>query len=118
MEAQARTNQVLPQIATLTRIDLAARIVEVVVFDKGAELRIPIVICACDYLPRKIRVVFPSASTKGAARSSDVDTCRFGIVNAEPAPDIRLEPSKRESPNEVRHKRPSVNERSHGTASY
>ena len=44
MEAQAGADQVLPQITTLTRIDLGARIVEVMVFDEGAELRSEIVI--------------------------------------------------------------------------
>ncbi len=38
MEPQTCANQVLPQIATLVSIDLGARIIEVVVFDKGAEL--------------------------------------------------------------------------------
>ena len=117
MEPQTRANQLLSQIASLVGIDLSARIIEELVFNKCAELRIPIVIRACDYLPRKIRVVFPSASAKGAARSSDVDTRGFGIVTADPAARIRLKSSKRESPDEVRHKRPSVNEGSHATAS-
>ena len=52
MEAHTRANQLLPEFATLTGIDLGARIIEEAVFDKGAELRIPVVICACDYLPR------------------------------------------------------------------
>jgi hypothetical protein len=38
MEPQTCANQVLSQIATLIGIDLGARIVEVVVFDEGAEL--------------------------------------------------------------------------------
>src|SRR4029453_12662249 len=67
--------------------------------------------------PRKARVVFPPATAKGAARGSDVDTCGFGIVNAEPAASIRLESSKRESRDEVPHKRPGVNEGSHASAS-
>ena len=41
----------LAQIATLIGVNLSAGIVEVVVFDEGAELRGPVVICACDYLP-------------------------------------------------------------------
>jgi len=116
MEAQARANQVLPQIATLTGIDLAARIDEVVIFDEGAELRIPIVICACDYLPRKIRVVFPSASVDWDTTGYGVlnlDPGRFGIVNADPAPGIRLKSSKRESPDEVPHKRARIYPTSH-----
>ena len=44
MEPQTRANQLLPQIAILIRIDLGARIIEVLVFNKGAEPRIPIVI--------------------------------------------------------------------------
>ena len=66
MEPQTCANQVLPQIATLVSIDLGARIIEVVVFDKGAELGIPIIICACDHLPREVRVICPSATVKGA----------------------------------------------------
>ncbi len=63
----------LPEIATLIGFDLGARIIEVVVFNKGAELRIPIVICACDDLPREIRVTLPSAAVKGATGTGDVD---------------------------------------------
>ena len=44
MEAHTRANQVLPQIASLTRIDLGAGIIEVLVFNKRAELGGPIVI--------------------------------------------------------------------------
>jgi len=107
---------VLPQIAALIGIDLGAGIIEIVIFDKGAELRCPIVICACDHLPREIRVISTSARAKGAVRGGDVDTSGFRIVNAEAAADIWLESSKSESPDEVPHKRPSVNEGSHATA--
>ena len=71
VEPQTRANQLLPEIATLIGFDLGARIIEVVVFDEGAELRIPIVICACEHLPREVRVIVPSATVKGAAGSGD-----------------------------------------------
>ena len=35
-EANTRAYEMLPQIATLARIDLGARIIEVVIFDKRA----------------------------------------------------------------------------------
>ena len=44
MEPQTCANQMLAQIATLIGIDLGARIIEVVVFNEGAELRSEIVI--------------------------------------------------------------------------
>jgi hypothetical protein len=91
MEPQTRANQLLPQIATLIGIDLGARIIEELIFKKRAELRIPIVICACDHLPPEVRVTSPSAGVKAAAGSADVDTRGFRIVNAHPRPDIRLE---------------------------
>jgi hypothetical protein len=37
MDPHARSHQVLPQIAIFIRIDLGARISEVVVFDEGAD---------------------------------------------------------------------------------
>ena len=87
MEPQTRANQLLPQIATLIGIDLGACIIEVVLFDEGAELRIPIVVCACDDLPREVRMTSSSAGVKAAAGSADVDTRGFRILNAHtPAP--------------------------------
>jgi hypothetical protein len=50
-------HQVLPQIATLVRVDLGTCIVEVVVFDKRAPLGIEKVICASDDLPRQVCVI-------------------------------------------------------------
>src|SRR4029453_18634025 len=103
----AGTHQVLPQIATLIGLELGARVIEVVIFDKRAPLGIEKVICAGDYLPRQVRMTCPPASvdwdTTGY-RVHNLDPRRFGIVNAEAAPDIRLEFSKRESPDEVTHK--------------
>jgi hypothetical protein len=54
----------LAQIAGMTRIDLATGIIEVMIFDKGAELRRPIVVRACDDLPGEVRMIFPSATVK------------------------------------------------------
>jgi hypothetical protein len=70
MEPQARANQVLLQIASLIRIDLGARINEEVVFNEGAELRSPIVICAGNNLPRQVRVTSSSARVKSATGRS------------------------------------------------
>jgi hypothetical protein len=44
MDPDTGANQVLPQIPTLIGIELGARVIEVVVLDKSAELRRPIVI--------------------------------------------------------------------------
>jgi len=76
----------LPQIATLIGIDLGACIIEVVVFDEGAELRIPIVVCAGNNLPREVRVTSPATCAEGTVGSADVDTRGFRIVNAHPRP--------------------------------
>src|SRR6266487_5921609 len=118
MEPQTCANQVLPQIATLIGFDLGARIIEVVVFDEGAELRSPIVICACNNLPCQVRVTFPSAAVKGTTGTGNVDARGFRKVNADPGPGIRLESSKRESRDEVPHKRASVNKASRAGVSH
>ena len=106
-------NQVLPQIATLVRVELGARVSEVVVFDKRAHVRIEKVICAGDHLPRKVRMTFPPASVDRdltSYRVPDLDTCRFGIINADPAAGIRLESlvSRCESQDEVRHEHAGI----------
>src|SRR4030095_11015073 len=54
-ETNTGANQVLPQIATLVGIDLGARVIEVVVFNKSTKVRIEKVICAGDHLPRQVR---------------------------------------------------------------
>lgn len=54
MESQARANQMLPQIATLIGIDLGARIIQELVFNKRAELRSEIVIAAGNNLPGEV----------------------------------------------------------------
>ena len=91
MEPQSRANQLLPQIATLIGIDLSARIIEELIFKKRAELRIPIVVCACDDLPREVRVIFSSACAKSTVGPLELRTCGFRIVNADPRSDIWLE---------------------------
>jgi hypothetical protein len=118
MESQARANQMLPQIATLIGIDLGARIIQELVFNKRAELGSEIVIAAGNNLPGEVCVTFPSAGAKAAAGCGDVDTRGFGKVNAHPRPDIRLESSKRESRDEVPHKRSRVNKASHAGVSH
>src|SRR5438067_6293799 len=118
MEPQARANQLLPQIASFIGIDLGARIIEELVFNEGAELRSPIVICAGNNLPREVRMTSSSARVKGAMRPLELGTSGFRIVNANPGADIRLESSKRESCDEVPHKRARVNPGSEAAASY
>lgn len=120
MEPYTSPNQVLPQITVMVSIDLGACIIEVAVFDEGAELRCPIVIRACDHLPGEIRVVISSACAKAAARSVDVYARGFGKVNADAGSEIRLEPliTRRQPQNEVPHKRASIDKASHAAASY
>ena len=112
MESQTSANQLLPQIAGLTGIDLRARIIEVLIFNKRAELRSPIVICAGNNLPREVGMTLPSTSVDGDSAGYgvyDLDPRRFRVVNAKAAAGIRLESSKRESQDKVPHKRASVN---------
>src|SRR4029077_13846390 len=113
VEPDTGAHQVLPQIATLIGIDLAARVSEIVVFDKSGELRGPIIICACDHLPRKVRMICPPASVDWDTTGYgvlDLNTCRFGIVNADAAAGIRLKSlvSRCESQYEVRHERAGI----------
>jgi len=110
----------LAQIATLIGIDLGARIIQVVIFDKGAELGSPIVIATCDDLPGEIGVTLPAAGVEAAAGGGDVSTRAFGIVNADPRAEIRLEPATfgRDSHNGVKHKGASVNSAIRASAAY
>src|SRR5437762_12649445 len=117
MEAETRANQLLAQIATLIGIDLGARIIEELIFDEGAELGIPIVIRAREYLPGQIGMACASAGAKTAARRAEVETRGFRIVNADPRTGIRLESSKREPRDEVTHKCTSVNKAGRAAAS-
>ena len=94
-ESDTGTHQMLAKIAFLVRVDLGTCIVEVVVFDKRAPLRIEKVICAGDHLPRQVGVTSAATSVdRGSAghRVLDFDACRFGIVTADTGADIRLEP--------------------------
>ncbi len=109
MEPETSANQVLAQIATLTGVDLGARIIEVVILDEGAEFLGPIVVGAGDDLPGEIIVALTSAGAKAATRRAEVETRGFRIINADPRTGIRLESSKREPRDEVAHKRTSVN---------
>src|SRR5207247_6723523 len=104
MDPHARAQQLLSQIATLIGIYLSARIIYELVFDKGAKLRIPIVICAGNNLPREVCVTSSSARVKGATRALELGTSGFRVINANSGADIRLESSKRESRDKVSHK--------------
>src|SRR4030095_6707098 len=107
----------LAQIATLTGVDLSAGIIEVVILDEGAELRSPIVVGAGDDLPGKIAVAFPATGAKAAARCGDVEAGGFRKVNADACAGVWLKFAKRESPNEIRHERTSVNKASRAAVS-
>ena len=65
-------------------------------------------------------MICPTASAKSTMRALKLDTRGFRIINAYPAAGIGLEPliSRRESQNEVAHKRAGVNPRSQTAASY
>ena len=120
-EPDTGTHQVLTQIATLVGIDLGARVIEVVVFDKRAPLVIKEVIRPGDNLPRQVRMTCPPASVDWDSTGywiPNLDPRRFGIVNADPAARIRLKSSKRESPDEVRHERARIDPSSHVALCY
>src|SRR4029077_13975024 len=94
--------------ATLPGIDLGALVLEELVFNKRAELGVPIIICAGNNLPREVRVICPPASVDGD--SAGIGVCelgarRFGIVNADAGAGIRLEilVSRCESQDKVPH---------------
>src|SRR3954469_20674762 len=111
MESNTRTDEVLPQIAILSSINLGAGIIEEFIFDKSAELGIPIVIAARDDLPRKVCVTFASASVDWNTAGYGVpnlDPRGFGIVTTDSGAHVRLEPSKCESQNEVCHERARI----------
>src|SRR4030095_13278243 len=108
----------LTQIAVLVGLDLGACIIEVVIFDKRAELWGPIVIRACDDLPCEVGVTFPPASVDRDSASYGIYNLgprSFGIVNADPGAGIRLESlvSRCESQNEVPHERARIDPSSH-----
>src|SRR5205814_10447762 len=95
MEAETRANQLLAQIATLIGIDLGARLIEELIFDEGAELGIPIVIRAREYLPGQIGMHGASAGAKTAARRAEHEPRVSRRVTAEPRTGTRLEPPTR-----------------------
>src|SRR6184192_261740 len=109
----------LPHITTVIRIDLGAGVIEIMVFDERAELRSPIVVRACDDLPREVRMTLPASGAKSAIRALKVGTRGFRKVNADPGASIRLEPPTlgRDSQNEVKHKGATVDPGSHAAAS-
>src|SRR5436309_144506 len=109
MESNTGTNQMLTQIPALSGIDLGARIIEIVVFNKCADLRRPIIIAACDDLPGEVGMTLPSACAEVAVRAAEVQPRRFGIVNADACAYVRLKPPERESPNEIPHECAGIN---------
>ena len=99
----------LAQIATTPGINLGAGIIEVMVFDKGAELGRPIVVRACDDLPGEVRMTCTSTGAEASIRAGEVCPGGLGKVNADPSADVWLKFSKREAPDEIRHERASIN---------
>src|SRR4030095_3534746 len=99
----------MAQIAAFTRIDLGARIIKVMVFDKRTELRRPIVVRACDDLPGEVRMIFPSARAEASIRAGEVYPGGFGIVNADACAGVGLKFAKCEAPNKIRHECSGVN---------
>src|SRR5436190_16225120 len=99
----------LAQIAIAARIDLSASIIKVMVFDKRAELRRPIVVCSCDNLPGEVRMIFPSAGAEVSVRAAEIESCGFGIINANASAGVRLKFSEGESPNKISHECSGIN---------
>ncbi len=102
----------LAQIAALTRIDLGAGIIKVMVFDKCTELRHPIVVRACDDLPGEVRMTCASAGAEASICAGEVEPRGFGKVNADAG--VGLKFSKRESPNKIRHEGDARSEQKQG----
>ena len=98
MESQASADQVLPQVSTLAGFELRACVIEIVIFDKSAELRIPIVIRAGDNLPRKVSMALPAACPEAAASAIKIESGGFRIIDADTGADVGLEPVKGELP--------------------
>ena len=113
-----RAHQLLAQSAIFTGIDLGALIIEVFILDECAPLGIEKVIGTGNHVERQVCVICPAPSVDRSYTSyrvRDLDPRRFGIVNADPASDIRLEflVSTCESQNEVRQERASVDPSGH-----
>ena len=100
-------HQLLAQSAILARIDLGALIIEIFILDECAPLGIEKVIGTGNHIERQVCVICSAASVDRGSTSygvRDLDPRRFGIVNADPGSDIRLEflISRCESQNEIR----------------
>jgi len=102
----------LAQIATGPRINLGARVIKIMVFDKRAELRRPIVVRARDDLPGEVRMTCASAGAEASIRAGAVEPGGFGKVNADASADVWLKFSKGEAPNKIRHECSGVNKAS------
>ena len=102
----------LAQIATGPGINLGARIIKIMVFDKRAELGRPIVVRARDDLPGEVRMTCASAGAEASIRAAAVDPGGFGKVNADACAGVWLKFSKGEAPNEISHECSGVNKAS------
>src|SRR5439155_20721440 len=114
MDPHTSPNLLLAQYATVIGIDLGARVLEELVFNKRAELGGPIIVWAGNNLPRQVRVISPPASVDWdhtSYRVLDLDPGRFGEIDADPGADIRLEflVSRCESQDKVPHERARIN---------
>ena len=108
VEPHPGADKVLPQIPTFTRFELGTRVIEIVVFEESAPLRIPIVIRPGNYLPGKIGMACPAARAEVAASAVEIKPSRFRIVNSDTAADVGLESVEGELRDEVRHECASV----------
>src|SRR4029450_12049297 len=109
MEPHTRANQLLPEVAIRIGIlELAARILEVFVFDEGAHLRSEVVIRAGNNVPRQISMSSVPAGIEGPAGCINGETGGGRVIDADAGSDIRLETTKGEARDEVRHERPGI----------
>ena len=86
-----------PRLRSVTGIDLAARILEVFVFDEGADLRAEVVIRACHNVPRQISMSSVPDGIEGSTGCIHGETGAGRVVHADAGSDIRLETAKREA---------------------
>jgi len=117
-ESDTRAHQLLTQSAILSGIDLGALIIEVFILNERAPLGCEKVIGTGKRIERQVCVICSATSVDWDSTSYGVhnlDPSRFSIVPADARTHIRLEflISRRESQNEVRQERTSVNPSGH-----
>src|SRR5689334_16373509 len=91
MEPHASSYQVLAQITAVIGVDLCAGVIQVVVLDEGAPLWCPIIVCSGNYLPGQIGMIVSAGGAECSIWCFDIETGRFGIINADSRARVRLE---------------------------